>query len=202
MRRLFFLGLFLLSVAGPLWVAWQRVSWWVRPPLPVLSQLPAEFELVDHEGRHMGSGEMRGKVWVANFIFTRCWGICPALTAHMRALVSHCGEDPAVRFVSVSVDPSYDTPDVLARYARQHGVRSDRWRFCTGERDKIVELVRRGFLLGVEPSPDPNEPIVHSNRFALVDRQLRVRAYHQPTEQDFVQAVCEDLTRLVNEPSR
>lgn len=198
-RRWFFFLLFVLSVAGPAWIAWQRLVGWFAPSLPVLGELPSEFALVDQAGRPVTARDLRGQVWVANFIFTRCRGICPALTAHMRGLVNACGNSNGVLFVSISVDPAHDTPETLAQYAREHGATSGRWRFVTGDREQVIELIRQGFRLGVESSDDPSEPIVHSNRFALVDRRLRLRAYHQPLDSDFVQRVCADLAKLIAE---
>lgn len=81
----------------------------------------------------------------------------------------------------------------------QWGVHFDRWYFWTGERDAIVQLIRKGFLLGVEEMPDAEEPVVHSNRFAVVDRALRVRAYHSVGEEKFLDAVCSDIEALLSE---
>lgn len=198
-RRLLFLALFFVSAGVPLWVAWSRIGTWMAKPLPVLATLPEEFRVTDHTGSAVRGSELRGKVWVANFIFTRCRGICPALTAQMRQLVNRCGADPDVLFVSVSVDPGHDTPAVLREYREKQSAQFDRWRFWTGEREALVALVRKGFLLGVEEGPDADEPIVHSNRFAVVDRQLRIRAYHSMTEEKFLDAVCSDIEALLRE---
>ena len=109
-------------------------------PLPSRGELPS-FSLTGHHGEAVSRETFAGRVWVADFIFTRCGGICPAMTAR---LVQLRGEVPAsVAFVSFTVDPEHDTPEVLSAYAKRARVSGD-WRFLTGSREALYALSTEG----------------------------------------------------------
>lgn len=155
----------------------------LRPPLPVIATLP-HFVLTERGGGEVTLRELAGRPWVANFVFTRCQVICPQLTGRMRELRQRLPEDAALRSVSISVDPEHDTPEVLRQYAAAKGVTDPDWYFLTGEREAVRSLIRDGFLLAVEDTPENVAmPVLHSSRFALVDATGRVRGYYSPLEE-------------------
>ena len=146
----------------------------------VLLALP-EFALENQRGETYGLADLRGTVWVADFIFTRCAGTCPMITHRMAALQRDLEADPAlggVRLVSLSVDPGHDRPEVLRDYAAARDADTARWTFLTGTREAVRTIVRDGFKLPVEDQDDPVMPIVHSQHFVLVDRAGRVRGLY------------------------
>jgi protein SCO1/2 len=151
-----------------------------RQPPPVLGQLPS-FTLLDTEGRPYGDADLRGQVWVADFIFTRCQTICPILTAAMSRLDErYRRRDAAIRLVSVTVDPDYDTPNVLRAYGRRHGIDPRRWALLTGDREAIRRLVVGSFMLDlgeVEQTDTGLIEIAHSGKLVLVDGAGRIRGY-------------------------
>ena len=164
-------------------------------PLPVLSELP-EFSLIERSGAALDKAALAGRPAIVDFIFTRCPASCPRLTARMKELEKRIPQSSTVRLLSITVDPEHDRPEVLRRYADgwQAG---PRWLFATGERAAIWELVRQGFLLAVEATPeDTSSPILHSNRFALVDRAGRMRATYQALEEDALDRILADLAAL------
>ena len=108
------------------------------PELPKLFPVP-DAKLVDETGKPVSLASMKGSVTVYDFIFTSCTGTCPIMTNNMRAVTGEIAADAPVRFVSISVDPARDTPQVLAAYAKR--VRNDpRWTFLTGDRQTVVDL--------------------------------------------------------------
>jgi cytochrome oxidase Cu insertion factor (SCO1/SenC/PrrC family) len=148
----------------------------------VLMTLP-EFVLENEHGESFGLLDLRGHVFVADFIFTRCAGTCPLITRRMAELADALEADPEtadVRFVSLSVDPDHDRPEVLRDYARAVHADLRPWVFLTGTRDAVRGLVRDGFKLPVEDQDDPAMPIMHSQAFVLVDRVGRVRGVFDP----------------------
>lgn len=150
------------------------------PPAPA-------FALVDQDGRPLAREDLRGKVWIADFIFTRCAGPCPQMTAVMAGLQR---ELPAcVRLISITVDPAHDTPETLARYARQAGADPARWSFLTGPVDVVRTLVRSGFHLAVDDTGDPQSAVLHSEKFLLVDPRGNIRGYYDGLDEA-------DLARL------
>lgn len=170
-------------------------------PLPVLAELPP-FALVERSGAALDKAALAGRPAIVDFIFTRCPASCPRLTARMKELEKRLPERSTARLLSITVDPEHDRPEVLTRYADgwQAG---PRWLFATGERAAIWELVRRGFLLAVEETPeDTTSPILHSNRFALVDGEGRLRATYLAFEEDALDRVLADLARVEAESGK
>lgn len=173
-------------------------------PLPVLFSLPP-FTLTDQDARPFGSEQLVGRVWVADFIFTECPGMCPILSRRMAALQDALRGDPAfddVRLVSFSVDPETDTPEVLRAYADRHGAEPGRWSLLTGSREAIWELSKEGFRLAVAESPGSEEgPFLHSGKLVLVDRESRIRGYYDGLEPQSQAALLADLRQLARAPT-
>jgi protein SCO1/2/putative membrane protein len=138
-----------------------------------------DFELVERSGAHLTRDALLGRPWIAGFIFTRCQGPCPLVTARMRRLEDElAGAD--LRLVSVTVDPGHDTPEVLSRYADSVTADKERWLFVTGDPAQVTSLVRDGFHLGVERNPEasrPSDSITHDTHLALVGPDGVVRGY-------------------------
>ncbi len=167
-----------------------------HPPAPVLGsygQVP-EFHLTDQAGEPFQRGNLQGKVWVADFIFTSCGGSCPQMTAQMATLAREL--PPTVELVSVTVDPQRDTPPVLAQYAQAHGAQPDRWHFLTGPPEAIQRLALEGFRFSFASGGEEPEPITHSVRFALVDRQGVVRGTYDGTDSKALERLVRDARYL------
>ncbi len=171
--------------------------------LPQLWQGP-DFALTDQTGRPFASSELAGKVMVANFIFTTCTDICPLLTGTMARVRDELRSarllgDKAM-LVSFSVDPEADTPAALAEYGARFGADPAEWKFLTGDRRQIDELLTVGYKVGAPPriaKPGGPPEIVHTNRFALVDPRGQVRAVLSGNELDVPQLV-EEVRRLAS----
>jgi protein SCO1 len=162
--------------------------------LPVLGTVPA-FTLTERSGQPLRAEDLAGHVWIADFVFTRCPDVCPALTARMARLQPTGDRADAVRLVSFSVDPAHDTPEVLRTYAERAGARGD-WLFVTGSRDAMAALLRDGFRVAFADDGPPTSPITHSDRFVLVDRQLRIRGYYHGSDPNDVDRLARDAGDL------
>lgn len=166
--------------------------------LPVLGTVPP-FTLVERSGGTATLADLRGRPWVAGFIFTRCAGICPAMTARMKDLRA---AQPAVDLVSFSVDPDHDTPEALQAYARQHGI-GDRWLLLTGTAAALHALARDGFRLAAAAVPKEEQqaggdgPFLHSSRLVLVDGEARIRGYYDSADAEALAALRRDLAGLL-----
>jgi Uncharacterized protein SCO1/SenC/PrrC, involved in biogenesis of respiratory and photosynthetic systems len=166
--------------------------------LPKLFPIP-EAQLVNEANKPVRMSELKGKVVVYDFIFTSCAGTCPMMTATMRRLTTKIPKDANVRFVSISVDPIRDTPQVLRDYAMH--VRNDpRWTFLTGDRKTIVDLSVTGFKLAAgDATGAPDESVLHSTKFAVADRNGVIRDYYSATNDDAVDHVAGVVNELLRE---
>lgn len=168
-------------------------------PLPVGSAVP-EFALTRQDGVTIHRSDLLGKVWVADFIFTRCPGPCRELSQRMRSLALSL-QDHAddVRLVSFSVDPSHDTPAVLRRYARELHADETMWWFLTDDDEAaMLRLIRQGFFQSVFPATE-DTGLIHSNYFLVIGRQGRLRASHDGMDPDSKPLVLADIAKLLAE---
>ena len=162
--------------------------------VPVFSTVP-DFSLTERSNRPITRKDLDGKVWVADFIFTYCSGICPTMSANMEKLQARLPKD--VMLVSFTVDPQNDTPAVLTEYARRYNADPERWLFLTGEIEGIQKLSMDGFKLAIDTeSGTAVEPITHSSRFVLVDREGKIRGYYGTEDADALDRLVADVSKL------
>jgi uncharacterized membrane protein YozB (DUF420 family)/cytochrome oxidase Cu insertion factor (SCO1/SenC/PrrC family) len=157
---------------------------------PRFGRLPP-FSLTGHDLAVVSRDSLSGRPWVADFIFTRCGAICPGMTTAMSGLQPRTARD--LQFVSFTVDPAYDTPEVLARYAAAHHATS-RWRFVTGPEREIFSLAVEGFHLTAAQG-DPRQgdgAFIHSAKFVLVDGEGWVRGYYDSDDPSSLRRLLRD----------
>jgi cytochrome oxidase Cu insertion factor (SCO1/SenC/PrrC family) len=240
-RRRWALGLFVLAglaaggiggwavLTGQPGALWDRGR--TRPGDGTLETLGAygevpDFTLTERTGQPVARRDLLGRVWLANFVYTHCTETCPLQSAVLARLQAEVPA-PDFRLVSITVDPTRDTPAVLARYAERYGADPGRWWFLTGDKRAIYRLAKDGFRLGVVDPDDPTASawplvgaasawplvgaapawaahgagglVMHSPRLVLVDRQARIRAYHRPDDEASLARLRRNLGRLLRE---
>ncbi len=165
-----------------------------KPALPTYGVV-SSFVLTDQTGAQFASAPaLKGKVWVADFIFTNCPGPCPRMSGQMRQVQKEFTGEDGVRFVSITVDPARDTPAALAEYAKHYEAEPGKWFFLTGPPDQLHDLSRRVFMVG-----DVDGNLEHSTRFALVDRTSHIRGYYVSSQPDAIPTLIADAKRLLSE---
>jgi protein SCO1/2 len=217
-------ALSILLVGGGLLAVRPRIAEWLGgagagetslEKLDQYGQVP-DFSLIERNGRPVTLGDLRGKVWVANFIYTQCTETCPTQSLQVSRLQAEFAAAPDLRLVSITVDPERDTPEVLARYAERYQADPERWLFLTGPKRAIYQLAAGGFKLSVVDPDDPKRTsgmlprpayathgskglIIHSSRFVLVDRQARIRAYHLPDDEQSLKRLRQNVRIVLRE---
>ena len=163
--------------------------------LPSYGVVP-DFTLTDQSNQPFVSAEkLRGKVWIADFIFTNCAGPCPRMSAQMRQVENALLKDVQdAKFVSFTVDPARDTPAVLGKYAERYQAEAGVWFFLTGPQADLHKLARNVFMLG-----DVNGDLEHSTRFVLIDRKSRIRGFYLTSDEDAIPQVIADAKRVSKE---
>lgn len=161
--------------------------------LPFYASVP-EFSLTDQTGASFDSdSQLKGHVWVADFMFTNCPGPCPLMSKQMSEVEAALKGTDA-RMVSLTVDPQNDTPPVLAKYAKFYSAQPGVWFFLTGDVSTLRHLDRDVFKLG-----DIDGSLDHSIRFVLVDRNSQVRGFYLTSEPDAIKHVIADAKSLLRE---
>jgi protoheme IX farnesyltransferase len=163
--------------------------------LPSHGALP-EFSLISSAGRPFDKTDLLGSAWVVDFIFTHCSGPCPIMSQIFAGLQQ---EDLPTRYLSITVDPRRDGPRELVAYRAQHGGDVDAWELLTGEASEIQRLAEVGFRLPVNAGVEPvvgMPPMFHSGKFALVDREGRVRGYYDYRDRLSLEQMRTDLALL------
>ena len=155
----------------------------IQPIQPDDLSLPlADFTLTERDGRTVKKADLKGKVWVASFVFTRCSGPCPQVTASVARLQSELAGEADVRFVTFTVDPARDDPNELRKYAEIYRADKDRWLFLTGREEDIRHLLIDSFKVHVTRNDKPKkagEEYDHSTRLVVVDKEGSIRGYYQ-----------------------
>lgn len=202
MKRLLLLSLILCACSEP-------------PQLDDMGTLPA-WQMTDQTGKPIGSTTLRGKPWVANFLFTSCSSSCPPLaraTAHLQELMRAWQPKegpPLARIVSISVDPETDTPEHLTQWAREYHNDPRLWALATGPYEAMETLVIGGFMQPIirkdrqagQPAPQAPTPIdtAHSLRFVLIDGQGHLRGLFEQDEASL--AKLNDALRFLAEEGK
>jgi protein SCO1 len=159
------------------------------------------FQLINQNGQPFGSANLQGKIWIADFIYTTCPGPCPMISSRMSEMQKPL-EKSDVHFISITVDPDKDTPQVLHEYATRLEAQPGRWDFLTGAKSEIYDLVTRGFKLAASEDGGDNRQPVHSTRMVLVDRRGDIRGYYDATEADAITRLLADTNHLLKEQPR
>lgn len=156
------------------------------------------FQLIDQKGNTFSEKELEGKIYVADFFFATCGGICPKMTSNMALIQDAFIDDPNVLLVSHSVTPTNDTPEVLNAYGERNKVLYDKWRLLTGERSEIYDLGRNYYFveesLGLEKSEDD---FLHTENFVLIDQNRRIRGIYNGINKTSVNYLITDIKTLL-----
>ncbi len=148
-------------------------------PLPIISTIEP-FTLTNQSGNLITLDDLRGKVWVADIIFTRCSGPCPQMTRRMELLQAALPKQSGAKLITLTTDPEYDSPEVLKKYGERFNADFSRWQFLTGTKKQLGALAIDGLKLSAEEikpeqRKDDSDLFVHSTYFVVVDKQGRMR---------------------------
>jgi protein SCO1 len=159
-----------------------------QQPPPIYGQV-ANFTLTNENGVATTLADLTNHVWVADIIFTRCAGPCPEMTKQMSSIQGSLSSDSNARFVTVTTDPDYDSPEILKRYGQHFGADFNRWIFLTGAKSEVAGLAGTSLKLGSTPvapddQKDTNDLFIHSTIFVVVDKRARLRGIFETGGED------------------
>ena len=158
-------------------------TWVISKANESINELPAvikkvpDFSMTSHIGENFNQDSLLNKISILDFIFTSCPGPCPIMSNNMRTLYRQYKLHPDLQFISISVDPEFDTQEVLKNYADANGVNDERWKFLRADMESVKKLSTDGFMFMSE-----SLPAGHSVKFVLIDENGDVRQYYNGTD--------------------
>ncbi|MFM1811027.1 MAG: hypothetical protein RLZZ382_2252 [Bacteroidota bacterium] len=182
------------STTGEIKMAKRVNPRWNESEMDTVFQTIPSFQLTDESGKPFSSASLQGKIFVANFFFTRCGTICPKITSQVSRATDTFNQDPEIRFISLSVDPNFDKPEKLSAYAKRFEADSTRWTFLTGDKKVIYPLILKGFHVPAIKNPD--ETFIHSERLVLVDKDGVIRGFYDGTDKKEVDRLIMEIKVL------
>jgi protein SCO1/2 len=193
------------STTGEVKMAKRLKQRWNESELDTVFHTIPAFQLTNEQGKSFSSESLRGKIYVANFFFTRCGTICPKITSQVSRASDTFARDEDIQFISISVDPKFDTPDKLASYAKRFDADTSRWTFLTGEKKIIYPLILKGYHVPLADASEydqaiknPDETFIHSERLVLVDKSGVIRGFYDGTDKKEVDRLILEIKVLKN----
>lgn len=175
---------------------------WLQPETEELDSFHriSSFSLLNQEGDTLETKDLIGKIYVADFFFTSCPGICPKMTSNMSLLQQAFLDDTSVVLLSHSVTPERDSVPVLKAYAEEKGILSPKWHLLTGDRQEIYSLGRNDYFieedLGIEKEADD---FLHTENFVLIDKDLHIRGIYNGLNKADINQLIADIRSLQKE---
>jgi len=169
------------------------------PSYSSIHHIPA-FSFINQNGETVTEKTVEGKIYVADFIFTRCGSICPKMTTNMALIQERFKNNKEVLLLSHSVTPEMDSVPVLKKYAKDKGIISGKWHLLTGNQDEIYTLARKEYYAGdtIGYYQTGNE-FLHTENFILVDKQRRIRGVYNGTLPLEAESLMDDIATLLKE---
>lgn len=158
-----------------------------------------DFKLVDQDSSWVTNETFADQVYIADFFFTSCPTICPKMKAQMLRVYKKFESNSEVAILSHTIDPTYDTVALLKDYSERLGVRSDKWKFVTGDQDYIYDLAEKSYVSLADEDSNAPGGFVHSGAFLLVDKDRRIRGFYDGTVPEQVDVLMNDIERLLKE---
>lgn len=158
-----------------------------------------KFKLVDQKGDTITQKALEDKIYVADFFFTTCQSICIDMAESMQTLQKEFRNDDEIMLVSHSVTPEIDDVAQLQKYARQKNVDRDKWILLTGPKKHIYELARKQYLVAKSQGDGGKYDMVHTENFALVDKEKRIRGFYDGTDPEEIEKLIDEIGVLKKE---
>ena len=159
----------------------------------------ADFSLINQNGDTITQKNYEGKIYVADFFFTRCMTICPVMTNNIGKLQEVFKNEDDIMFLSHSVTPVMDSVPILRAYADKKGVIDAKWNITTGDKKHIYELARKSYFAVLDEGDGGLQDFVHTENFVLVDKKNQIRGFYDGTDNEDIERLIADIRILKNE---
>lgn len=158
-----------------------------------------DFNFVNQEGKKVSQKAFEGCIYVTDFFFTTCQSICPIMSTELEKVAAAFKGNKHVKILSHTVNPENDSVPVLAEYARLHKADASQWMFVTGDKKELYTIARTGYYLNAEQGDGGPEDFIHTQNFALIDKEKHIRGYYDGTNSKEVDQLIIDMGLLLKE---
>ncbi len=162
----------------------------------------SDFTFTTQLGSSLSKSDVEGKIYVADFFFTNCMGICLQLSKQMLRIQEAFKDDEDVLLLSHTVDPARDSVGALKAYAESYGADNSKWHFLTGTKPDLYEQARKGYFVTATEGDGGPDDFVHTERFILVDQESHIRGYYDGTDSSQVDMLITDIKFLLWEENK
>ncbi len=213
MKKYSYIGITFIILLFGIWAIPKIVAYLSEPDLAYILDVNKEpaavpdFSFTNQNGETITNEDYAGKVYVAEFFFTTCPSICPIMNRNMVKIQNSFFGNPNFGVASFTINPEYDTPEVLKAYAESYGVTNPNWHMMTGDKSEIYQLANVGFNLYVGEAPEVEGGFEHSGFFALIDKEGKIRSrydengnpiiYYDGLEDEGIQMITQDIELLL-----
>lgn len=199
-KKLLFYLLFFGVLLGGFYAAMVYTTDFEKVKLPVLNSVQP-FSFIRQDSVTVTQQDIKQRVYVAEYFFTTCKGICPKMNKNMKLVYDRYKADSNFLILSHTVNPENDSVPVLSKYAETFGAEPNNWWFLTGSKEALYKTARESYLLDDPKNSTVNidEQFLHTQFFALVDRLGRVRGIYDGIKKDEVEQLMTDIQELINE---
>lgn len=157
------------------------------------------FRFTNQDGKPVTEDSFKGSVYVTDFFFTTCHSICPIMSNQMERIYTKYKGNKEVKFLSHTVDPEIDTVEQLKAYAIKHNADAAQWMFVTGDKKELYNIARTGYLLNAEQGDGGPDDFIHTQNFALIDKDKRIRGFYDGTDSTEMNKLMVDIDVLLAE---
>jgi protein SCO1/2 len=201
-----YIGISFIILVFGIWAIPKVVDYYSDPDLAEIGDVP-QFSFTNQHGETISNADYKGKVYIAEFFFTTCPSICPIMNRNMVKIQNEFYGNPNLGIASFSIDPEFDTPEILTKYAESYEITSPNWHLLTGDKKEIYELANGGFNLYVGENSEVDGGFEHSGYFALIDQEGKIRSrydkhgnpiiYYDGLEAEGIRMLIEDIEQLL-----
>jgi len=206
MKNYSYIGITFVILIFGIWAVPKIVENFTNIDMASIGEVP-DFSFTNQNGETITNQDYKGKVYVAEFFFTTCPSICPIMNRNMVTIQNEFYGNPNLGIASFSINPEFDTPEILKAYAESYKITNPNWHLLTGDKTEIYKLANTGFNLYVGEAPEVEGGFEHSGFFALIDQEGNIRSrfdkngnpliYYDGLEAEGIQMLKEDIKTLL-----
>jgi protein SCO1/2 len=158
-----------------------------------------DFEFINQDGQKFNKQNVKNKIYVTEYFFTTCKSICPIMNTNLERVYAAFKNREDFLILSHTVEPEIDSVKILKEYSKLHKVTDNRWQFVTGDKKQLYNMARKGYLLNDENGNGDEDDFIHTQNFALVDKDFHIRGFYDGTDSKEIDRLIQEIKLLLQE---